>query len=88
MSERKIWINFEAHQRFILAINPWKKCSDWRLIFKLFGRAVFEVIEVGFEVDPNLPSRHVCLLFIIAVARYCPSVAAAVFAQLLLYYVA
>ena len=54
MSERKIWINFEAHQRFILDSSHWKKCSDWRLIFKLFGRAVFEVIEVGFEVDPNL----------------------------------
>ena len=36
--------------RSLLLFNPWKKCSD----FKLFGRAVFEVIEVGFEVDPNL----------------------------------
>jgi hypothetical protein len=57
-------------------------------IFKIFGRAVFEAIEVkgrsmlnfaqiaaffprinmtyillgGFEVDPNLSSRHVCMM--------------------------
>ena len=37
-------------------IIPWKKCSDFRLdIFKIFGRAIFEVagpgqrtLEIGF----------------------------------------
>ena len=78
MSEKKFGSTSKPTKDLYLLFNLWKKCSD----FKLFGRAVFEVIEVGFEVDPNLPSRHVG---IIAVARYCPSVAAAVFAQLLLY---
>ena len=30
MSGRKIWMNFEAHQRF-----------DFEAIFKIFGRAIF-----------------------------------------------
>ena len=47
VSGRKIWINFEAHQGFILLINPCLEEMRWfEAIFKMVGRAFFEVVEV------------------------------------------
>ena len=46
MSGRNIWINFKALQQYVCHINPWKNCSNLMHFLKIFGRAVFEAIEV------------------------------------------
>ena len=54
VSGRKIWINFETHQGFILLINPCLQEMRWfETIFEMFGRASFEAVEVlklNFEI--------------------------------------
>ena len=64
MSGRKIWINFEAPQQYIRHINHWKKMQQFDVIFKIFGRAIFEAIEVkgpqmlNFEVTTSKFCNH------------------------------
>ena len=41
MSERKIWINFDANQIFLPHVNYSEKSFDLRLFFRIFGRAAF-----------------------------------------------
>ena len=50
MSGRKIWINFEAHQRLILHINPWNKCSDLKLFSKYLKEPSLRPLRLNFEV--------------------------------------
>ena len=45
VSGRKIWINFEAHQGFILLINPWKKFSDLRLFSKCLAEPFLRLLR-------------------------------------------
>ena len=42
MSGRNIWINFNQVRHII----PWKKMQEFDAIFEIFGRDVFEAIEV------------------------------------------
>ena len=45
VSGRKIWINFEAYQRFIRHINPWKKCSDLRPFSKYLAEPILRPLR-------------------------------------------
>ena len=45
ISGRKIWINFDACQRFIGHINPWKKCSDLRPFSKYLAEPILRPLR-------------------------------------------
>ena len=50
MSGRKIWINFEAHQGFILHISPWNKFSDLKLFSKWLTEPPLSPLRLNFEI--------------------------------------
>ena len=65
MSERNIWINFEAPHDLYVELNL-EKMQQFDVLLKIFGRAIFEPVETkggclvkkaNFEVDNVFRSK-------------------------------